>query len=63
MRVPGEYASVLTGLSRDGGGEFLYRDGWGRVERVRIDLRWLPHVFEVLRTDPGRHRTPGQAVA
>jgi AAA-like domain len=63
VRVPGEYASVLTGLSRDGGGEFLYRDGWGRVERVRIDLRWLPHVFEALRTDPGRHRTPGQAVA
>ena len=54
VRVPPEYAGVLTGLSRDGGGEFLYRDGRGRVERVRIDAKWLPHVFDALRTDPGR---------
>ena len=64
VRVPGEYASVLTGLSRDGGGEFLYRDGQGRVERVRIDARWLPHVFDLLRTDPGRRdQAAEQAVA
>jgi hypothetical protein len=64
VRVPGEYASVLTGLSRDGGGEFLYRDGQGRVERVRVDAQWLPHVFDQLRTDPGRRdRTPEPAVA
>jgi hypothetical protein len=64
VRVPGEYAPVLTGLSRDGGGEFHYRDGQGRVERVRIDAQWLPHVFDLLRTDPGRRdRASDQAVA
>jgi hypothetical protein len=54
VRTPEVYASTIAGLSRQWPGEFLYLDPAGRVQRVRIDAAWLPHLTEALRTDPGR---------
>jgi hypothetical protein len=54
VRTPEVYASTIAGLSRRWPGEFLYLDPSGRVQRVRIDAAWLPHLAEALRTDPGR---------
>ena len=54
VRTPEVYASTIAGLSRRWPGEFLYLDPVGRVQRVRIDAAWLPHLSEALRTDPGR---------
>jgi hypothetical protein len=54
VRTPEVYASTIAGLSRRWPGEFLYLDPAGRVQRVRIDAAWLPHLTEALRTDPGR---------
>jgi hypothetical protein len=57
VRTPEVYASTIAGLSRRWPGEFLYLDPRGRVQRVRIDAAWLPHLAEALRTDPGRRVT------
>jgi hypothetical protein len=54
VRTPDVYASTITGLGRRYPGEFLYLDPAGRVQRIRVDADWLPHVKEALRTDPGR---------
>jgi hypothetical protein len=54
VRTPEVYASTIAGLSRRWPGEFLYLDPFGRVQRVRIDAAWLPHLTDALRTDPGR---------
>jgi hypothetical protein len=54
VRTPEVYASTIAGLSRQHPGEFLYLDPSGRVQRVRIDAAWLPHLTSALRTDPGR---------
>jgi DNA helicase HerA-like ATPase len=54
VRTPEVYASTIAGLSRRWPGEFLYLDPRGRVQRVRIDAAWLPHLADALRTDPGR---------
>jgi AAA-like domain len=54
VRTPEVYASTIAGLSRQHPGEFLYLDPSGRVQRIRIDAAWLPHLTSALRTDPGR---------
>ncbi|MGH9243519.1 MAG: ATP-binding protein [Acidimicrobiales bacterium] len=61
VRTPEVYASTIAGLSQRWPGEFLYLDPVGRVQRVRIDAAWLPHLTEALRTDPGSR--PAQRVA
>jgi hypothetical protein len=63
LRAPEEYAQVVTGLSPrpapgqsiDSGkvGEFLYRDAYGRVAKVRFDAAWHPELLAALNTTPG----------
>lgn len=55
------YESLLAGLSRDGRGEkvreFVFTDVHGNHERVRIDLRHMPHLRELIETTPGVRTT------
>lgn len=62
LRAPEEYASVVTGLSpkpppgqmsTDRSGEFLYRDAYGRVDKIRLDSQWHPELHDVLVSTPG----------
>jgi len=59
------YERIIMGLSRTSSGEkrpgeFLYRDIYGRVEKIRIDLEAHPRLLAALDTTPTgqRHPTP-----
>jgi hypothetical protein len=52
VRTPTGYTATVTGLSHEHPGEFLYRDVFGRVQKVRIDADWLPHLRAALFTNP-----------
>lgn len=60
LRTPEEYASTVMNLSpppppgeqSNRSGEFLYRDAWGRVEKIRIDARWHSALHEALISTP-----------
>ena len=66
LRAPVEYARVVTGLSPRPApgqaldsarvGEFLYRDAYGRLAKVRFDADWHPGLRDVLNTTPGHRR-------
>jgi hypothetical protein len=66
LRAPVEYTSVVTGLSPRPApghaldtarvGEFLYRDAYGRLAKVRFDADWHPDLRDVLNTTPGHRR-------
>jgi hypothetical protein len=66
LRVSEEYATVVQHLSprpppgqpgaTERSGEFIYRDAFGRVDKIRIDASWHPELMQVLNTTPGGHR-------
>ena len=63
------YERTIMGLSRDDRGndrpgEFLYRDTFGRVEKIRVDLDAYPHLLAALTTTPtGQRRRPNREAA
>jgi hypothetical protein len=74
LRVSPEYAPVATKLSprpapgqsgagETRSGEFIYRDPYGRVDKIRIDLGWNPELKETLNTTPGHTRLASELVA
>lgn len=52
VRTPVEYSEAVTMLSVETPGEFLYRDVEERVQRIRVDADWLPHLRDALNTNP-----------
>lgn len=66
LRAPKSYASAVTKLSPRPApgasfdvsrtGEFIYRDCYGRVDKIRIDRDWAPELAEILETTPGLPR-------
>lgn len=66
LRAPEEYASVVTALSpkpppgqmsTDRSGEFLYRDAYGRVDKIRLDTQWHPELHAALISTPAERQT------
>ncbi|MPZ60157.1 MAG: hypothetical protein GEU93_02440 [Propionibacteriales bacterium] len=66
LRAPKEYATAVTKLSPRPApgstfdvsrtGEFIYRDCYGRVDKIRVDRDWAPELATVLETTPGLPR-------
>jgi hypothetical protein len=65
LRVSTEYANVAQRLSprpppgqpsdASRSGEFIYRDAYGRVDKIRVDAAWHPELMELLNTTPSGH--------